>query len=71
MRGRFAQSKGNRSGHVGEEAVKRYLFTHFTLGESLSSAYTTQQVLLCLVVLLLAVRPRVSRVVEAICIRLW
>ena len=32
MRGRFAHSKGNRSGHVGEEPVKRYLFTHFTFG---------------------------------------
>jgi hypothetical protein len=47
MRGRFARSKGNRSGHVGEEAVKRYLFIHFTLAELHSSA-NTQQVLLVL-----------------------
>ena len=37
-RGRFARSKGNRSGHVAKEAVKRYLFTCITLSEPHSFA---------------------------------
>lgn len=66
MRGHFARSKGNHSGHVAEEAVKRYF--KFTL-----AIYTT---LLCKYNRCFlsggspASFPSKSRVVEAMCIRL-
>lgn len=64
-RGRFARSKGNRSGHVGEEAVKRYLILkiYFHLVHHLNHRCFLSGGSP-------ALSPSKSRVVEAICIRL-